>query len=42
MPDESGLMPMPRKIAGSEIKMIEELMVAISMPSVVFDRATHL
>ncbi len=42
MPGESGLMPMPRKIAGSEIKMIEELMVAISMPSVVFDSATHL
>ena len=35
-------MPMPRKMPGSEIRMIEELMVAINMPSVVFDSATHL
>jgi hypothetical protein len=33
---------MPRKIAGSEISTIEELIVATSIPSVVFDNATHL
>ena len=33
---------MPLKIAGSEIITIEELIVAISMPSVVLDSATHL
>ena len=42
MPDARGLMWMPRKIAGSEIKMIDELMVAMNMPSVVFVRAIHL
>jgi hypothetical protein len=33
---------MPRKMAGSEMITIEELMVATSIPRVVFDRATHL
>ena len=35
-------MPMPRKMSGSAISTIEELIVAISMPRVVFDSATHL
>ena len=39
---ENGLIPMPRKIAGSEIKMVEELMVAMKSPNVVFVRAIHL
>ena len=42
LPGASGLSFMPRKMSGSAIKMIEELIVAINMPSVVFDRATHL
>jgi hypothetical protein len=33
---------MPRKISGSAISMMEELTVAISMPSVVLDNAIHL
>ena len=33
---------MPRKISGSAISMIEISIVAINMPSVVFDRTTHL
>ena len=33
---------MPRKMAGSEMITIEALIVAISMPSVVLDSATHL
>src|SRR5204863_8166623 len=33
---------MPRKISGSAISMMEELTVAISMPSVVLDSAIHL
>jgi len=33
---------MPRKIAGREMITIEPLMVAMSMPSVVLDSATHL
>jgi hypothetical protein len=37
----SGFMPMPRKIAGSEMRTIEAFTVAMSMPSVVFDRATQ-
>ena len=41
-PEPRGLMPMPRKIAGSEIRMIEELMVAMNMPRVVFVSAIHL
>ena len=32
---------MPRKIAGSEMITIEELIVAISMPRVVLDSATQ-
>jgi hypothetical protein len=38
----SGLRPIPRKMAGSEINTIDESMVAIDMPTVVFERATHL
>ena len=33
---------MPRKMSGSAISTIDELMVAMRMPSVVFDRAIHL
>ncbi len=33
---------MPRKIAGSEMSTIDELTVAMSMPIVVLDSATHL
>ncbi len=36
-PGWSGLTPMPRKISGSAISMIDALTVAISMPSVVLD-----
>ena len=35
-------MPMPRKMSGSAMSTIEELIVAISTPSVVFDSAIHL
>ena len=38
----SGSTPMPRKMSGSAISMIEALTVAISMPSVVLDSAIHL
>jgi hypothetical protein len=33
---------MPRKMSGSAISRIEALIVAISIPSVVFVNATHL
>ncbi len=33
---------MPRKIAGSEIKIIDELIVAMKTPRVVFVSAIHL
>ena len=42
LPGCSGLTPIPRKMSGSAISMMEALMVAISMPSVVLDRAIHL
>jgi hypothetical protein len=35
-------MPTPRKIAGSEIRMIEELTVAMKTPRVVLVSAIHL
>jgi hypothetical protein len=35
-------MPMPRKMSGSAIRTMDELMVTISTPRVVFDRAIHL
>ncbi|HKN54651.1 MAG TPA: hypothetical protein VJX66_19280 [Amycolatopsis sp.] len=35
-------MPMPLKMSGSAISTIDELIVAISMPSVVLDSAIHL
>ena len=38
----SGSSWMPRKIAGSAMIRLVALMAAISPPSVVFDRATHL
>jgi hypothetical protein len=40
--DTSGFMWMPRKMSGSEISMIDELIVAMRIPSVVFERAIHL
>ena len=42
LPAASGSSLMPRKMAGSEMSTIDELIVAISMPSVVLDSATHL
>ena len=33
---------MPRKMSGSAISRIDEFSVATSMPSVVFERTTHL
>jgi len=42
LPGCSGLMPMPRKMSGRAISMIEELMVTINTPSVVLERAIHL
>jgi hypothetical protein len=40
--ETSGFRPIPRKMAGSEINTIDESMVAIDMPRVVLERATHL
>ena len=37
----SGFIPIPRKIAGREMRTIDEFTVAISIPIVVFDRATQ-
>ena len=42
LPGCSGLTPMPRKMSGRAISRMDELMVAISTPSVVLDRAIHL
>ena len=42
LPGCSGLTPMPRKMSGSAISMMDALTVAISMPSVVLDSAIHL
>jgi hypothetical protein len=42
LPGCSGFTPMPRKMSGSAISMMEALIVAISMPIVVFDSAIHL
>ncbi len=42
LPGASGSSPIPRKIAGSEMITMEASIVAISTPSVVLDRATHL
>ncbi len=41
MPGSSGFRSIPRKIAGSEMITIEELIVAISIPSVVLVSAIH-
>lgn len=32
----------PLKMAGSEMRTMDEFTIAIRMPRVVFDRATHL
>ena len=42
LPGCSGLMPMPRKMLGRAISMMDELIVTISTPSVVLERAIHL
>jgi hypothetical protein len=42
LPGCSGLTPMPRKMSGSAMSIIEALTVAISTPSVVLDKAIHL
>jgi len=42
LPGCSGLTPMPRKMSGSAISMMDALTVAISTPSVVLDKAIHL
>ncbi len=39
---DSGFRPMPRKIAGNEMRTIDALTVASSVPSVVLDRTIHL
>ncbi len=38
----SGSMPIPLKIAGSEMRTIEELIVPIRTPRVVLESAIHL
>ncbi len=35
-------MPMPRKMSGREIRTIDPSIVAMSMPRVEMNRATHL
>lgn len=35
-------MPIPRKMSGKAINVMEPSMVAINMPSVEMNRATHL
>ena len=42
LPGANGSRWMPRKIAGSEMITIEALTVAMNIPSVVLDSATHL
>ena len=42
LPGCSGSMPIPRKMFGSAISRIELLIIASSVPSVVFESATHL
>ena len=42
LPGASGLTPMPRKMSGSAISTMDWLIVIISTPMVVFDRAIHL
>ena len=41
MPGDSGLRLMPRKMAGIETMTMEPSTVAMTMASVVLDRATH-
>jgi hypothetical protein len=42
LPGASGSIWIPRKMFGRAIRRIEALIVAISIPSVVFESATHL
>jgi hypothetical protein len=42
MPGANGSMWMPRKMSGSAIRRIEELIVAKSVAIVVFNRTIHL
>jgi hypothetical protein len=42
LPGCSGFTPIPRKMSGSAISMIDAFTVAISTPSVVLDKAIHL
>jgi hypothetical protein len=42
LPGASGSKWMPRKMAGSAMITIDPSRVAISVPKVVFDSATHL
>ncbi|GHF89232.1 hypothetical protein GCM10017566_73630 [Amycolatopsis bartoniae] len=42
LPGASGSIRTPRKMSGSAINRMEELIVAISTPSVVLDNAIHL
>jgi hypothetical protein len=42
LPGASGSISMPRKMSGIAIGRIDALIVAMSTPSVVFERAIHL
>ena len=42
LPGASGSMRMPRKMSGSAIRRIDASIVAIRIPSIVFESATHL
>ena len=42
LPGASGSMPIPRKMSGRAISRIDPLIVAMSVPNVVLDNATHL
>ena len=42
LPVASGSIPMPRKMAGIAMMTIDPSSIAIRLPSVVLDSATHL
>jgi hypothetical protein len=42
LPGASGLSLIPRKMSGRAMRMIDELIVAIEIPSVVHNNAIHL
>jgi hypothetical protein len=42
LPADSGFRSMPRKMSGRAMRRIDELMVTMRMPTVVFTRAIHL